>query len=114
MPNAHHPVPNLSCECGLYALSTPAEAVRRAAGQLASVFAACRQPQPVLGAVVGWGRVVQHGRQGWRAEYARPIALLNMGEPLCKQAALRYSLPLVSMRGLCVLPLEYGETLTAA
>lgn len=113
MPNTYHPVPNLSCECGLYALSTHAEALRRAE-RLAMVFAGCRQPQPVVGAVVGWGRVVQHGREGWRAEYARPLALLNMGEPMLKEAATRYGVPLVSRRGLCLLPLEYGETLTAA
>jgi len=111
MPNNQHPVPNVSCECGLYAFSTPTDALQRAERQLATLFAACRQPQPVLGAVVGWGRVVQHGRQGWRAEYARPIALLNMSKPLLREAALRYALPLVSMRGLCLLPLEYGETL---
>jgi hypothetical protein len=67
----------------------------------------------VTGAVVGWGRVVQHGRQGWRAEKARPVALLSMGRPLVEEAAIRYGLPLVSMRGLCLLPLEYGEILTA-
>jgi hypothetical protein len=108
-----HSIPELSCECGLYAFSTPAAAVRHAERQLAAVFAGCGQAQPVAGAVVGWGRVVQHGDQGWRAGYARPVALLNMGQPLLEEAASRYGVPLVSMRGLCLLPLEYGEARTA-
>jgi len=106
-----HPVPNASCQCGLHAFSTPSEAMRHAERQLAPVFAGCGQAQPVAGAVVGWGRVIQHGRQGWRAESARPVALLETGQPLLEEAAARYGLPLVSMRGLCLLPLEYGELL---
>jgi len=106
-----HTVPNASCQCGLHAFSTPSEAMRRAESQLAPVFAGRTEAQPVVGSVVGWGRVVQHGRQGWRAESARPVALLRTGQPLLEEAAARYGVPLVSMRGLCVLPLEYGEEL---
>lgn len=109
-----HPVPYVSCECGLFAFSIHADAVRHAERQLASVSAGCGQPTVVAGAAVGWGRVIQHGRQGWRAEYARPIALLDIGRTLVEEAAVRYGLALVSMAGLCLLPLEYGETLTAA
>jgi hypothetical protein len=114
MPISHQAVPGTSCECGLYAFSSAAGAIHHTERQLAGVFASCGQPPPVVGAVVGWGRVVQHGSQGWRAEYARPIALLNMGPTLLNEAALHYGLPLLSMRGLCLLPLEYGEALVAA
>jgi hypothetical protein len=107
-----HQVSNVSCQCGLYAFSRPYEAVRHAERHLAIVAAGCRQPMPVVGAVLGWGRVLQHGAQGWRAEPARPIALLRTGHPPLVEAALRYRLSLVSMRGLCLLPLEYGEALT--
>lgn len=113
MTSRHH-VPDVSCGCGLYAFSTPAEAVRHAERQLAAVYAGCKQPPPVVGAITGWGRVVQHGGQGWRAEYAGPIALLNSGQPLLETVALHYGVPLVSMRGLCLLPLEYGGALTVA
>jgi hypothetical protein len=65
----------------------------------------------VIGSIIGWGRVIQHGRQGWRAESARPVALLRTGQPQLEEAAARYGLPLVSMRGLSLLPLEYGEVL---
>jgi len=107
----HHPVPNASCQCGLHAFITPSEAIHHAERRLAPVFAGCGQAQPVAGAIVGWGRVIQHGQQGWRAESARPVALLETGQPLLEEAAARYGLPLVSMRGLCLLPLEYGEVL---
>lgn len=68
----------------------------------------------MAGAVVGWGRVVQQGRQGWRSEYARLLAILKMGQPLLREAALRYNVQLASLRGLCLLPLEYGDALTGA
>lgn len=109
-----HQVPDGSCQCGLYAYSRPYEAVRHAERHLATVAADCRQLMPVVGAVLAWGRVIQHGGLGWRAEHARPIALLRTGHPLLEEAALRYRLSLVPMRGLCLLPLEYGEALTAA
>jgi hypothetical protein len=111
---SQHRVPEVFCGCGLHAFSTSAEAVRHAERRLAAVFAGRGQPPPVVGAVVGWGRVVQHGSQGWRATYARPIVLLNTGQPLLEDAALRYGAPLVSMRGMCLLPLEFGEALTVA
>jgi len=106
-----HPVPNAACQCGLHAFSTPSDAIRHAERQVAPVLAGRAQAVPVAGAVVGWGRVIQHGRQGWRARSARPVALLQTGQPLLEEAAARYGLPLVSMRGLCLLPLEYGEVL---
>src|SRR5215472_2823713 len=58
IPASHHPVPFVPCQCGLYAFSTAAEAVRRASWQTAAIFAGCGQAPPVLGAVLAWGRVV--------------------------------------------------------
>jgi hypothetical protein len=106
-----HQVPSASCQCGLHAFSTLDDAIRHAQRHLAPTFAGCGHAQPVSGAVVGWGRVIQHGRQGWRAEKVRPVALLHTGQPMLDEAAARYGLPLVSMRGLSLLPLEYGEVL---
>ena len=108
-----HQAPAISCECGLYAFSRPGEAMRHAI-QHAATLSACHQAPPVVGAVIGWGRVVQHGSGGWRAEHARPVALLNTGHHLLEAAALRYGVPLVSKRGLCLLPQEYGERLLTA
>lgn len=107
-----HPVPNLSCECGLYAFSTPVEAVRQIERPLGAICGACDEPMSVWGAVVGWGRLVQHGRQGWRAEYARPVALLDTGHALLEAAAARYGVPLLSWTGVQMVAQEHGETLT--
>lgn len=56
-----HPVPGLSCTCGLYA-THGLDALRRS-----------RDPA-VLGTVALWGRVVEHAA-GYRAEYAYPQRL---------------------------------------
>lgn len=111
LTNTHHPVPAVSCGCGLYAFSTPSDAIRQAEREMG----VSRTGWPQLmaaGAVVAWGRVVQHGRQGWRAQYARPLALLDTGQPMLVEAAGHYRVPLVSRRGLCVLPFEYGDVLS--
>ncbi len=114
LSNAHHPVPEVSCQCGLYAFSTPGQAIWHGERETGMIDAGDRQPRPVTGAIVAWGRVVQHGREGWRAQYACPVALLNTGQPLLAEAAHRYGLPLVSTRGLHQLPLEYGDALIVA
>lgn len=106
-----HPVPAPSCECGLYAFSTMEEALQHLMRQ-ARTLHGCGQSPPVAGAVIGWGRVVQHARQGWRSERARPVALLDTGHPLLDAAARHHNVPVVSARGLRLLPLEYGELLT--
>jgi hypothetical protein len=108
----HHPVPNLSCECGLYAFSAPVAAARHIERRLGTVSGACDQPVSVWGAVVGWGRLVQHGSQGWRAEYARPVALLDTGHALLEAAAARYGVPLLSWKGVQLVAQEHGEPLT--
>lgn len=107
-----HPVPTSACQCGLYAFSTPAQALSyldtpedaREGGERADL---------VAGAVIAWGRVVQHGGQGWRAEHARPVALLDSGHPFLEMLARHHNVPVVSARGLSLLPLEYGEAFTA-
>lgn len=60
LPKAHHLVPAVSCQCGLYAFSTPREAMWHAERRMGTIYAGCRQPAPVAGAIVAWGRVVQH------------------------------------------------------
>ncbi|MBO0703004.1 MAG: hypothetical protein J2P38_08740 [Candidatus Dormibacteraeota bacterium] len=106
-----HPVPHPGCRCGLYAFSTLEEAFHNLMNQ-AHTMQACGQGAAIVGAVIGWGRIVQHGGQGWRAEYARPVALLGTGHPMLGPLARHHRVPVVSARGLRLLPLEYGEALT--
>jgi len=104
-----HPVPTVSCDCGIYAFSTPEDALLHLVRQAVTLRDRSPQALPVVGAVIGWGRIVQHGLQGWRAEYARPVALLDTGHSLVEAAARYHHVPLVSMAGLRLLALEYGE-----
>lgn len=106
-----HRVPNPSCECGLYAVTTLDEPARRARLSATRLLAAFASPTVVAGAMVGWGRVIQHGEQGWRAEYGRPIGLLDTGHPLLEVVACRYNVPLLSQAGLQLSAREHGESL---
>lgn len=105
-----HPVPVASCECGLYAFSSPDEALRYVVMPPDEIEDGGPAPL-VAGAVIGWGRIIQHGCQGWRAQHARPVALLDTDRPELEVLALRYGVPVVSAQGFRLLPLEYGEVL---
>jgi hypothetical protein len=105
-----HPVPDPACECGLYACCTLEEALHNFSRQ-AHILHGCGQAPPVVGAVIGWGRIVQYGGQGWRAGHARPVALLQTGHALLDAVATYHRVPVVSAQGLRLLPLEYGEAL---
>ena len=71
-----------------------------------------------VGAVMGWGKVVQHGKEGWRAEYAKIIALLD-----CKyskgqlrntqQAAAAYGVEVKSRDALEAMVSEFGDPFAA-
>jgi hypothetical protein len=105
-----HPVPAASCECGLYAFGTPDDALRYLVMPPDEIDGG-GPPPLVAGAVIGWGRIVQHGSQGWRAQHARPVALLDTDHPMLTSLALRHRVPVVSAQGFRLLPLEYGQVL---
>lgn len=108
-----HRIPNPSCECGLYALTSLEEPAGRAQLSAARQVAICVSRPVVAGAVLGWGRVIQHGARGWRAEYGRPIGLLDSGDPLLEVVARRFQVPLLSYAGLALTAREYGESLAS-
>lgn len=105
-----HEAPHYHCECGLYVLADLAAAPYWYSQNGIP-------PDVVIGAVIGWGNVIQHGPEGWRAQYARPIAFLKtdvFGEqPLLERVAQTYKLPILERRGLQLLAAEYGEKLAA-
>ena len=84
-----HQAPQATCGCGYYAYyALPGEPDLPAA-------------EAVWGAVVAWGRVVECER-GFRAQYARPVALLDSPSPLdlgkgrcLALAAENYGVPLL-------------------
>lgn len=67
-PRIHDGVPEESCQCGIYAFRRPQfDSLNGAAGLI------------VRGIVFGWGRYVL-GTLGWRAQFARLVALLASDE----------------------------------
>ncbi|MGI8802308.1 MAG: hypothetical protein ACR2KV_09075 [Solirubrobacteraceae bacterium] len=73
-------------------------------------------PEAVWGAVVAWGRIVECER-GFRAEYARPLALYERPSPLdrgeggrrLERVAERYGLPLLGRDELVAYAGWHGE-----
>jgi hypothetical protein len=103
-----HVAPDPNCHCGFYVLANLDEVEsHQAVGD-----------GIVVGAVMGWGKVVQHGKEGWRAEYAKIIALLD-----CKyskgqlrntqQAAAAYEVEVKSRDGLEAMLSEFGDPFAA-
>lgn len=97
-----HPAPEDGCGCGLYAWHEVPDDV---------------EPNNyVLGAVVGWGRLLVH-EDGFRAEYARPIALaLRTPEQRGSRApiAARYGLPVLDPAQLAAFAGEFGAAVPFA
>jgi hypothetical protein len=91
------PAPQRTCSCGLYALHEPWDF----AGYLpSSRFGVADESNVVIGVVAGWGRAFR-GERGWRAQFARPVALYRAahldGEQLDRIAA-RYRCQVVEGR----------------
>lgn len=95
---ADHPAPDARCSCGFWGVYNPAQVIP------ACYDRAVESPGPlsfgVPGLVKGWGRVVI-GDRGWRAQYAKPVALLRPPEsvyflrPSVEAAARSYGAALV-------------------
>lgn len=103
-----HEAPDPKCRCGYYAYYTLAEEPDMPA------------PEAVWGAVVAWGRVVEC-EQGFRARYARPVALLDRGDGLDRRgserlalAAERYGIPLLERDELIAYAAWHGEVRSPA
>jgi hypothetical protein len=92
-----HAAPQRHCGCGLYALDGPWDF----AGYLpARHFGVSDQANVVVGVVAGWGRAVR-GEHGWRAQFARPVALYRSPglEERVDRVAARYRCRVVAGRG---------------
>lgn len=107
--------PNEACTCGLHGMPRPQDAEFRSQDKRWVEIerrANASWPRPfVLGAIVAWGRVVLH-RKGFRAERARPIALLRR-DPHTDALAQHYRVPLVDTPDeLVAVATEYGDLWT--
>jgi hypothetical protein len=99
-PSETHRAPCDTCKCGIYAL-TRCDAIER--DELLRDMGGRGETAYVFGVVLLWGRVMQH-RQGYRAEYGRPLRLLappphSRAADACsliERVATRYGIPLVT------------------
>lgn len=98
--------PELWCTCGLY--------VRHFNASFGQHTAPLSRPIPgisdVVGAVLAKGRIIEHGVEGFRAQYAKPIALAasvnHRGAHLIAQA---YEIPLLPLGDLRDYALKFGR-----
>jgi len=98
-----HQAPHRDCLCGFSAYYTLPEEPDLPA------------PEVVWGAVVAWGRIVEC-EHGFRAQFARPVALLDSENPLDRRntrrvvrAAQSYELPLLERDELNAYAGWHGE-----
>lgn len=103
-----HKAPDEHCHCGFYVLAD----LDQVMGHVTMA------DNIVVGAVMGWGKVVQHGKEGWRAEHAKIIALLDCkySDPQSKNtqaAAKSYGLEIKERSQLEALIGEWGDPLEA-
>jgi hypothetical protein len=95
-----HPAPAGECACGLYALHPH---TLETTASFFSFPGYHRGALWIAGLVEAWGRIEVHA-EGFRAQYARPIALLAMGLPrhgeyhrLAAEAAAAYRVELLQL-----------------
>jgi hypothetical protein len=91
------PAPQRDCRCGIYALHDPWDFN----GELpAHVFGYSDVSNVVTGVVAGWGRAFR-GEYGWRAQFAKPVALYRAQvlDPRVDRIAARYGCPVVDQPG---------------
>jgi hypothetical protein len=107
----HTDAPRRDCSCGYYAFFT----LKQLEQDINFVYHG-RQPRyKVLGAVVGWGRILLC-EDGWRSEYARPLALLaqdiDRGEEFDRATlgvAERYDIPILPRDEIEAYALWFGR-----
>lgn len=102
-PNPHA-APNQHCACGFYVLADLDQVMSHVT----------MADNIVIGAVMGWGKVVQHGTEGWRTENAKIIALLDCKyskeqSENTKAAAKSYDLEVKERPQLEALVSEWGD-----
>lgn len=103
--------PGQDCECGIYALYSPDDFWYGKGGK-AWIFGSHAEPDPLVsGVIVAWGEMEVH-YSGFRAQYARAVALATPDSPrdavIAKAVADRYGVPLVPANELPRIAAEFG------
>lgn len=112
-----HEAPHQWCDCGIYVLAD-LERLRTGPWSLyAGTEIVDNQVPRIIGAVMGWGKVIAHEPEGWRASHAQIIGLLDQSileyERITMEGLAKYyKVPLLpNERALKSFAAEYGETL---
>ena len=115
--DAIHKAPHPWCDCGIYVLATIERLGNGPWGLYDGTQPVDNQVPLITGAVMGWGKVIAHEPEGWRASHAQIIGLLDTSileyERITMEGlAEYYKVPLLpSERALKSFAAGYGETL---
>lgn len=94
--NIHHRAPMPHCSCGFYATHE-------------------LEVYPYSGIIQAWGRIQRHGTEGFRAEHARIIALIDWGyedwNNELRRQATRLNVPILSTEEIESFVKQYGISL---
>lgn len=111
-----HEAPLKRCSCGLHAHHELALAIKDM-DTWGIHYGLRPNTSLVLGAVIGWGRVEVH-EDGWRSQFAKPVALArevlpqqrpNLAVPVLQTLANLLDVPLVAREHLEQTAGEFGE-----
>lgn len=80
--SVYHSAPNRDCTCGIWAFKSLEALIEASRGY----------DCPVFGEVYLWGRVLECGEHGWRAEYAYPKELW-LTDPKLEHLGATYNVP---------------------
>jgi hypothetical protein len=80
----NHDAPGGDCKCGLNAFNNLSDA---------DEYESFDDARSILGAVAGWGNLEIHVN-GWRSEFATPLALLGEEDEHLKEIASFYKIPI--------------------
>lgn len=113
--------PGQECECGFYALHGPSDFWYGNQGQNQGLWAgfaiSATDADPLVsGVIVGWGKVQVH-HQGFRAQFARIVALAlpesKRDAVVTRAVAAAYGVPCVPVDELPRIAAEFGSTVPA-
>lgn len=110
-PRCEH-APGEDCHCGIYGLHSPNDPWYGPDGRSSRNFLTQRADEPyVSGIISAWGEVEVH-HEGFRAEYARIVALATpdtkLNAAIARAAADVYGVPAVPIKELPRIAAEFG------
>ncbi len=115
----HGIAPHRDCNCGIYAFHRPPQLddITKFSARMSIPTRApdpLSKPEAVAGAMIAWGKIQVHV-EGFRAQYARPVAFVNRDElgnligPVARSLAERLGLPVIQREHIERYAAEFGQ-----